>query len=277
MKKYIGWIAGAVALVAIIAGATLLYDKFKSDFAPSGGGVVSLAPWEGFEEPTTPPEEIETPPVSETQPPESETQPPESETQPPESETQPPESETQPPESETQPPESETHPPESETQPPVTETEPPETTPEPPVETDPPKVTLKAPDFTVLDMNGNSVKLSDYTGKPIVINFWASWCTYCVQEMPDFEAMYKKYGDRVNFLMVNVEDASLSTVKSYVASKGYSFPVFFDSTGEAAHVYGASALPTTYFFDANGNAIYYAPGMLDGVTLENTIIDVMNR
>ena len=235
MKKYIGWIAGAVALVAIIAGATLLYNEFKSDFAPSGGGVVSLAPWEGFEEPTTPPEEIETPPVSETQPPESETQPP------------------------------------------VTETDPPETTPEPPVETDPPKVTLKAPDFTVLDMNGNSVKLSDYTGKPIVINFWASWCTYCVQEMPDFEAMYKKYGDRVNFLMVNVEDASLSTVKSYVASKGYSFPVFFDSTGEAAHVYGASALPTTYFFDANGNAIYYAPGMLDGVTLENTIIDVMNR
>ena len=276
MKKYIGWIAGAVALVAIIAGATLLYDKFKSDFAPSGGGVVSLAPWEGFEEPTTPPEEIETPPASETQPPESETQPPESETQPPESETQPPESETQPPESETQPPESETQPPESETQPPVTETEPPETTPEPPVETDPPKVTLKAPDFTVLDMSGNSVKLSDYTGKPIIVNFWATWCTYCVREMPDFEAMYKKYGDRVNFLMVNVEDTSLSTIQKYLDNNGYTFPVYNDASGTAAYTYGVTGYPTTYFFDANGSARYKAPGMIDGATLESIILELLN-
>ena len=271
MKKYIGWIAGAVALVVIIVGATLLYEKFGSDFAPAGGGVVSLAPWEGFEEPTSPPEEIETPPASEVEPPESETQPPETETQPPETETQPPETETQPPETETQPPETETQPPETETQPPETETQPPETEPAPS------KPTLKYYDFTVLDANGNPVKLSDYTGKPIVLNFWASWCGYCVHEMPDFEAMYKKYGDRVNFLMVNVGDNSLAASLKYASDNGYTFPVFFDYSEEAMYAYGATSIPKTYFFDANGNAVYYAAGMIDGETLEATIIDVMNR
>ena len=227
MKKYLGWIIGAVALVALIAGATLLYDKLGADYQPEGGGVEELGPWEGFEEPTTPPEEIETPPASETEPPATETDPPQTETQ-------------------------------------------------PPVETEPPKVTLKAPDFTVRDMSGNYVKLSDYTGKPIIVNFWATWCTYCVREMPDFEAMYKKYGDRVNFLMVNVEDTSLSIIQKYLDNNGYTFPVYNDASGTAAYTYGVTGYPTTYFFDANGSARYKAPGMIDGATLESIILELLN-
>lgn len=282
MKKIIGWIAGAVALVAIIAGAAVMYDKFGSDFAPEGGGLVSLAPFGGFEESTTPPpEEIEPPSTSETEPlvPETETKPEEQGTEAAETETQPPETEARPEETESEPPETESQPPETETAPPETETESPETTPAPPAETEPApsKPTLNYYDFTVLDANGTPVKLSDYTGKPIVLNFWASWCGYCLQEMPDFEAMYKKYGDRVNFLMVNVGDNSLEASKKYAADNGYTFPVFFDYTEEAMYTYGATSIPKTFFFDANGNPLYYAPGMIDGVTLENTILDVLSR
>ena len=61
----------------------------------------------------------------------------------------------------------------------------------------------KAPDFTMEDANGKTVKLSDFQGKPVVLNFWTSWCGYCKEEMPYFESAYKEYGDRVQFIMLN--------------------------------------------------------------------------
>ena len=183
----------------------------------------------------------------------------------------PPESEpSEPSQSETPPPE-ETTPRESET------TSPPQTEPETPKVDEPPaRPTLKAPDFTVLDMNGNKVKLSDYTGKPIVVNYWATWCGYCMIEMPDFENMYKKYGDRVNFLMVNAGDDSLKDVQQYASKSGYSFPMFFDSTGEAANAYSAYAYPTTYFFYADGNPGYRKVGVISAEALEDTILKLLN-
>ena len=134
-----------------------------------------------------------------------------------------------------------------------------------------------APNFTVYDLNGTPVQLSDYLGKPTVLNFWASWCGPCQMEMPDFQEKYQELGQEVNFLMVNVGDNSLEATKKYAADNGFTFPVYFDYTEEAMYTYGATSIPKTFFFDANGNAVYYAPGMIDGVTLENTIIDVMNR
>ena len=289
MKKYLGWILGALAFVAVIVAATLLYDKLGTDLAPSGG-VESLGPWEGFEESET--DQIETEPTEtepvETEPTETEpteTEPTETEpveTEPTETEpveTEP--TETEPVETEpveTEPVETEpveTEPTETkpaETEPPATETEPVETE---PVETEPARPTLKAPDFTVRDMNGNTVKLSDYAGKPIVLNFWASWCVYCVEEMPDFEAMYKKYGDRVNFLMVNVGDESLAAVQSYISSKGYTFPVFVDYAQIAENAYDAYSIPQTYFFYADGTAGFRGMGMISGETLEATILKVL--
>ncbi|MBP3544577.1 MAG: TlpA family protein disulfide reductase, partial [Lachnospiraceae bacterium] len=70
--------------------------------------------------------------------------------------------------------------------------------------TEPEKV--PAPDFTVIDAEGNEVKLSDMRGKPVVVNFWASWCGPCKMEMPEFEEVYKELGDEVHFMMVNLTD-----------------------------------------------------------------------
>ena len=130
-----------------------------------------------------------------------------------------------------------------------------------------------APDFTVLDYNGNQVKLSDFKGKPVVINFWATWCYYCKEEMPDFNDAFKKYPD-VEFLMVNATDGYQETVESakkYMEEQNFDFNVYFDTESEAVNAYYVNSFPTTFFIDAEGNLVTYASGMLDYDNLEKGI------
>ena len=90
----------------------------------------------------------------------------------------------------------------------------------------------KAPDFTVINNNGDEVKLSDYIGKLVVVNFWATWCGPCASELPAFDNAYEKYKDEVEFLMVNLTDGYSETVdkvKKYVKDNGYTFPVYYDT------------------------------------------------
>jgi len=131
-----------------------------------------------------------------------------------------------------------------------------------------------APDFTVYNADGNKVHLSDYLGKPIVLNFWASWCGPCQMEMPDFNEKYLELGEDVAFLMVNMTDGSRETVKSaatFIEKLGYTFPVFYDTKSDAATTYGVYSLPTTYFIDAQGYAIAQATGAIDAKTLQRGI------
>ena len=138
-----------------------------------------------------------------------------------------------------------------------------------PEETERPKV--EAPDFTVVDADGTEVKLSDYVGKPIVLNFWASWCSPCKSEMPAFNAAWEELDGEVQFLMVNMTDGARETVESaqeYVEGEGFTFPVLFDTKSEAAIAYSAYSLPTTYFIDAEGYVTARAVGAIDGETLQ---------
>jgi peroxiredoxin len=107
---------------------------------------------------------------------------------------------------------------------------------------------IKAPDFTVLDYDGNEVKLSDYKGKPVVLNFWATWCFYCKEEMPDFNSAYAKYPD-VEFLMINATDGyqeTMETAKKYYEDEGFDFNVYFDTNMEAVNNYGLTGFPATF-------------------------------
>ncbi len=127
-----------------------------------------------------------------------------------------------------------------------------------------------APDFTVIDAEGNTVKLSDFRGKPVVLNFWASWCGPCKFEMPDFNEQYALLGDEVEFLMVNLTDGSRETVdtaKKFIADNEYKFPVYFDTKNEAVLAYGAYSIPATYFIDAEGYGVAYARGAISADVL----------
>lgn len=133
---------------------------------------------------------------------------------------------------------------------------------------------VMAPDFTVYDKDGNAVSLSDFIGKPTVVNFWASWCGPCQMEMPDFDKKYKELGEEIYFLMVNMTDGAqetLETAKKFVEESGYSFPVYYDTDVDAAMTYGVSSIPSTYFIDSEGHAIAWAQGMIDAETLQTGI------
>ena len=135
-----------------------------------------------------------------------------------------------------------------------------------------------APDFTVVDAQGNEVRLSDFLGKPVVVNFWASWCGPCKSEMPAFQQAWEQYGDEVQFLMVNMTDGSretLGTAQDFLAAQKYTFPVYFDTMQEAAIAYGVSSIPSTCFISAQGGLVARISGSLSLRTLERGLGMIM--
>lgn len=130
------------------------------------------------------------------------------------------------------------------------------------------------PDAVILDQNNAEFRLSSLLGKPVVINFWASWCPPCQSEMPDFQSVYEQYGDRVHFVMINSTDGQRETVEkanAYIKENKYTFPVYFDTKGDAASAYGISSIPATYVADAQGNLYGYQVGVLSKEALSSVL------
>lgn len=110
----------------------------------------------------------------------------------------------------------------------------------------------QAPDFTVEAMDGSKVRLADLKGKPVVINFWASWCTPCRKEMPDFEAVYKQFAPSgLQLYGINVGESKVS-ISDFVNQVGATFPIAVDTDEEAQNAYKILPIPATFFIGADG-------------------------
>ena len=126
-----------------------------------------------------------------------------------------------------------------------------------------------APDFTLINMNGEEVKLSDYQGKLVYLNLWATWCGYCDQEMPDLQALNAENDDLV-VLAENVREDK-DTVQPYLDKGGYDFPVLLDEEGEIATKYLVAGMPTTYFINSEGILLDRYPGMMEKDQMEEIL------
>lgn len=133
----------------------------------------------------------------------------------------------------------------------------------------------EAKDFEVYDEEGNIVKLSDYKDKkPVVINIWASWCGPCKAEMPYFEDAINKYGDKVEFLMINLTDGQRETKEKamkFLKDNDLEMDILYDLDYSAANAYNIRGIPRTIFIDKGGNIIYDREGALNDEILDTNI------
>ncbi len=111
------------------------------------------------------------------------------------------------------------------------------------------EVGQEAPDFTTAESDGKDMKLTDFKGKVIILNFFATWCPPCRSEIPDFIELQKAYGDQ-GLAIIGVSKEDVSTVKNFVESAGINYAVFVDTKGVAYDVYGPiRGVPTTFIID----------------------------
>lgn len=141
----------------------------------------------------------------------------------------------------------------------------------------PKEETLNIPDFTVYDGQGGRHKLSDYLGKPIIINLWATWCGPCQRELPYFEKFYREYGGRVQFMMIDVwEDrGDQSNVKEFLRENEYTFPVFYDFDYSVDSSYGQGAIPVTYVINKNGELVDSHVGSMSESELKAMLNEIL--
>ncbi|HJA93176.1 MAG TPA: redoxin domain-containing protein [Candidatus Eisenbergiella merdipullorum] len=146
---------------------------------------------------------------------------------------------------------------------------------------------IPALDFTLTDQYGQTHTFSDYKGKTVFLNFWATWCPPCKSEMPDIQALYEKYGENEGDLIVlgvanpktndmpGNQDGTVEEVTDYLEENKITFPVVMDTTGELFYWYGISAFPTTFMIDRNGNVYGYVTGALTADMMESIVTQTM--
>jgi len=117
-----------------------------------------------------------------------------------------------------------------------------------------------SPDFTLESLTKESVTLSSLTGQIVVLNFWATWCPPCREELPDFQAAWEKYKDEgVVFLGISI-DQNRSEVESFIKDSGITYTILLDLSSQVASQYGITAIPTTFILDVDGTVLFSQVG-----------------
>ncbi|MDQ0197922.1 peroxiredoxin family protein [Neobacillus ginsengisoli] len=135
-----------------------------------------------------------------------------------------------------------------------------------------------APDFKLTTINGDDAKLSNYKGKKVILNFWATWCPPCKAEMPNIEEYYKENKDKnVIVLAVNLTTAEKNkdNIQQFIKDHGLTFPVLLDEKGNAGNLYQAFTIPTSYFIDIKGIVQQKIVGPMSKETIE-TLVSKIN-
>lgn len=136
--------------------------------------------------------------------------------------------------------------------------------------------TIPAIDFTLKDQYGNTHTLSDYKGKTVFLNFWATWCSPCRAEMPDIQKLYEEF-QQEDVVILGVaapglgREKSEEGIKGFLEENGYTYPVVMDTEAEAFQAYGINSFPTTFMIDKDGNVFGYIPGQLSEETMRDII------
>lgn len=130
---------------------------------------------------------------------------------------------------------------------------------------------VSAADFTCYDAQGNQIQLADFSGKPIVLHFWASWCLPCREELPNFQQLYEVYGSEIQFIIVNLTDGTRETeaaAKSFLQENNFRFPAYFDLDLAGMQAYQVYSLPTTILIDESYTVVHREYSALTASKLE---------
>ena len=141
---------------------------------------------------------------------------------------------------------------------------------------------IPAPDFTLTDQYGETHTLSDYQGKTVFLNFWATWCGPCKMEMPDIQALYEEWDENAGDLVVLGvagpgigREGSAEDIAAFLEENGYTYPVVMDDTGTLFYQYGISAYPTTFMIDPEGNVFGYVQGAVSREIMDDIVEQTM--
>lgn len=139
-----------------------------------------------------------------------------------------------------------------------------------------PEQSRQAPPLVLPDLAGRTVDLASFRGKPVLVDFWATWCDTCVEEMPAIEALSRRSGGKFNVIGVSMDEDAASVVPPFVKKNALTFPVLI-ADRKASAAYAVRGLPTAFLIDADGRITRRWSGTLDARAVENDIVDLLNR